>query len=317
MTDKLSSLRQLTTVVADTGNIAAMKLYKPQDATTNPSLILSAAQIPEYRKLIDEAVSWAREQTSNKEEQVSYAADKLAVNIGLEILKLVPGRISTEVDARLSYDTEGSIAKTHSLIKLYNDAGISNDRILIKLASTWSGIRAAEQLEKEGINCNLTLLFSFAQARACAEAGVFLISPFVGRILDWYKANTDKKEYAPNEDPGVISVTEIYEYYKQHGYETVVMGASFRNVGEIIELAGCDCLTISPGLLKELSETEGTVERKLSYKGEVKARPAKMTEPEFLWQHNQDPMAVQKLAEGIHNFAIDQGKLDKIIADLL
>lgn len=245
MTDKLSSLRQLTTVVADTGDIAAMKLYKPQDATTNPSLILSAAQIPEYRKLIDEAVVWAREQTSNKEEQVSYAADKLAVNIGLEILKLVPGRISTEVDARLSYDTEGSIAKARSLIKLYNDAGISNDRILIKLASTWQGIRAAEQLEKEGINCNLTLLFSFAQARSCAEAGVFLISPFVGRILDWYKANTDKKEYAPNEDPGVVSVTEIYEYYKQHGYETVVMGASFRNVGEIIELAGCDRLTIS------------------------------------------------------------------------
>ena len=317
MTDKLSSLRQVTTVVADTGDIAAMKLYKPQDATTNPSLILKAAQIPEYRKLIDDAVAWAREQSSNKEEQISFAADKLAVNIGLEILKLVPGRISTEVDARLSYDTEGSIAKARSLIKLYNDAGISNDRILIKLASTWQGIRAAEQLEKEGINCNLTLLFSFAQARACAEAGVYLISPFVGRILDWYKANTDKKEYEPAEDPGVISVTDIYSYYKQHGYETVVMGASFRNVGEILELAGCDRLTISPNLLKELAETEGSVERKLSYTGEVKARPAKMTEAEFLWQHNQDPMAVQKLAEGIRNFAIDQGKLDQMIADLL
>ncbi|WP_168400944.1 transaldolase [Erwinia amylovora] len=317
MTDKLSSLRQVTTVVADTGDIAAMKLYKPQDATTNPSLILSAAQIPEYRKLIDASVAWARDQSSNKDEQVSYAADRLAVNIGLEILKLVPGRISTEVDARLSYDTEGSIAKARSLIKLYNDAGISNDRILIKLASTWQGIRAAEQLEKEGINCNLTLLFSFAQARACAEAGAFLISPFVGRILDWYKANTDKKEYAGNEDPGVISVSEIYQYYKQHGYETVVMGASFRNVGEIVELAGCDRLTISPALLKELAETEGSMERKLSYSGEVKARPAKMTESEFLWQHNQDPMAVQKLAEGIRNFAADQSKLDKMIADLL
>ncbi|WLS78331.1 transaldolase [Erwinia pyri] len=317
MTDKLTSLRQLTTVVADTGDIAAMKLYKPQDATTNPSLILSAAQIPEYRKLIDDAVSWARDQSSKKEEQINFAADKLAVNIGLEILKLVPGRISTEVDARLSYDTEGSINKARSLIKLYNDAGISNDRILIKLASTWQGIRAAEQLEKEGINCNLTLLFSFAQARACAEAGVYLISPFVGRILDWYKANTDKKEYAPHEDPGVVSVTEIYEYYKQHGYETVVMGASFRNTGEIVELAGCDRLTISPGLLKELAETEGTLERKLSWAGEVKARPAKMTESEFLWQHNQDPMAVDKLAQGIRNFALDQGKLDKMIADLL
>lgn len=280
MTDKLTSLRKLTTVVADTGDIAAMKLYKPQDATTNPSLILNAAQIPEYRKLIDEAIEWARKQSNDKDQQIAFASDKLAVNIGLEILKLIPGRISTEVDARLSYDTEASIAKAHSLIKLYNDAGISNDRILIKLASTWQGIRAAERLEKEGINCNLTLLFSFAQARACAEAGVFLISPFVGRILDWYKANTDKKEYAPHEDPGVVSVAEIYSYYKQHGYETVVMGASFRNTGEILELAGCDRLTISPGLLKELSETDGEVERKLSYSGEVKVRPEKMSEAE-------------------------------------
>ncbi|WP_029684573.1 transaldolase [Tatumella saanichensis] len=317
MTDKLTSLRKITTVVADTGDIAAMKLYQPQDATTNPSLILNAAQIPEYRKLIDEAIDWARQQSNDKDEQIAHASDKLAVNIGLEILKLIPGRISTEVDARLSYDTEASIAKAHSLIKLYNDAGISNDRILIKLASTWQGIRAAEQLEKEGINCNLTLLFSFAQARACAEAGVFLISPFVGRILDWYKANTDKKEYAPQEDPGVVSVTEIYDYYKKHGYETVVMGASFRNTGEIIELAGCDRLTISPALLKELSETEGDVERKLSYSGETAARPEKMSEAEFLWEHNQDPMAIDKLAQGIRNFALDQGKLEKMIADLL
>lgn len=317
MTDKLTSLRKLTTVVADTGDIAAMKLYQPQDATTNPSLILNAAQIPEYRKLIDEAIEWARKQSNDKDQQIAFASDKLAVNIGLEILKLIPGRISTEVDARLSYDTEASIAKAHSLIKLYNDAGISNDRILIKLASTWQGIRAAERLEKEGINCNLTLLFSFAQARACAEAGVFLISPFVGRILDWYKANTDKKEYAPHEDPGVVSVAEIYNYYKQHGYETVVMGASFRNTGEILELAGCDRLTISPGLLKELSETDGEVERKLSYSGEVKARPEKMSEAEFLWEHNQDPMAIDKLAQGIRNFALDQGKLEKMIADLL
>ncbi|WP_291969206.1 transaldolase [Candidatus Symbiopectobacterium sp.] len=317
MTDKLTSLRRLTTVVADTGDIAAMKLYKPQDATTNPSLILNAAQIPEYRSLIEDAVKWAREQSSKREQQLVYATDKLAVNIGLEILKLIPGRISTEVDARLSYDTEASVTKANHLIKLYNDAGISNDRILIKLASTWQGIRAAEQLEKGGINCNLTLLFSFAQARACAEAGVFLISPFVGRILDWYKANTDKKEYAPQEDPGVISVTEIYEYYKAHGYETVVMGASFRNSGEILELAGCDRLTIAPALLKELSESTGDVPRKLAYSGEIKVRPAKMTEAEFYWQHNQDTMAVDKLADGIRKFAIDQGKLEKMIEGLM
>ena len=302
MTDKLPSLRQYTTVVADTGDIAAMKLYQPQDATTNPSLILNAAQIPEYRKLIDDAVAWAKQQSNDRAQQIVDATDKLAVNIGLEILKLVPGRISTEVDARLSYDTEASIAKA---------------KRLIKLASTWQGIRAAEQLEKEGSNCNLSLLFSFAQARACAEAGVFLISPFVGRILDWYKANTDKKEYAPAEDPGVVSVSEIYQYYKEHGYETVVMGASFRNIGEILELAGCDRLTIAPALLKELAESEGAIERKLSYTGEVKARPARITESEFLWQHNQDPMAVDKLAEGIRKFAIDQEKLEKMIGDLL
>ncbi|QDX28872.1 transaldolase [Dickeya poaceiphila] len=317
MTDKLTSLRRFTTVVADTGDIAAMKLYQPQDATTNPSLILNAAQIPQYRALIDDAVAWARAQSSKREQQVVDATDKLAVNIGLEILKLIPGRISTEVDARLSYDTAASVAKAKRLIKLYNDAGISNDRILIKLASTWQGIRAAEQLEKEGINCNLTLLFSFAQARACAEAGVFLISPFVGRNLDWYIANGDKKEFAAHEDPGVISVTNIYAYYKEHGYETVVMGASFRNAGEILELAGCDRLTIAPALLKELAESQGEVVPKLSYQGEVKARPAKLTESEFYWQHNQDPMAVDKLADGIRKFAIDQEKLEKMIAELL
>ncbi|MGY0156984.1 transaldolase [Edwardsiella tarda] len=317
MTDKLTSLRQLTTVVADTGDIAAMKQYQPQDATTNPSLILNAAQIPEYRKLIDDAIAWARSQSGDRAQQIVDASDKLAVNIGLEILKLIPGRISTEVDARLSYDTEASVAKAKRLIKLYNDAGISNDRILIKLASTWQGIRAAERLEKEGINCNLTLLFSFAQARACAEAGVYLISPFVGRILDWYKANSGKSEFAAAEDPGVISVTEIYNYYKQHGYETVVMGASFRNVGEILELAGCDRLTISPSLLKELSESAGSVERKLAYQGEIKARPARLSEAEFYWQHNQDPMAVEKLADGIRKFAVDQGKLESMIDALL
>ncbi len=317
MTDKLSALRKMTSVVADTGDITAIKLYQPQDATTNPSLILNAAQIPEYRQYIDQAVSWARDQSRDAHEQVKYATDKLAVNIGLEILKLVPGRVSTEVDARLSYDTEASVSKAKSLIKLYNDAGIGNDRILIKLASTWQGIRAAEQLEKAGINCNLTLLFSFAQARACAEAGAYLISPFVGRILDWHKANGDQKEFTPQQDPGVISVTEIYQYYKEHGYETVVMGASFRNTGEIVELAGCDRLTIAPPLLKELAATEGTLERKLFYTGSIKARPEKMTEAEFLWQHNHDPMAVDKLAEGIRKFAVDQEKLEAVIKELL
>ncbi|MFZ7235129.1 transaldolase, partial [Avibacterium avium] len=231
----------------------------------------------------------------------------------LEILKIVPGRISTEVDARLSYDTQATVEKARKLIALYNEAGVSNDRILIKIASTWQGIRAAEILEKEGINCNLTLLFSEAQARACAEAGVYLISPFVGRILDWYKANSDKKEYAPAEDPGVISVTKIYNYYKQHGYQTVVMGASFRNVGEITELAGCDRLTIAPALLKELQENHTALVRKLDYTGEVKAKPQPLTESEFYWQHNSDPMAVEKLAEGIRKFAIDQEKLEAML----
>ena len=314
MTDKLTSLRQLTTVVADTGDIAAMKLYQPQDATTNPSLILNAAQIPEYRKLIDEAISWARQQSSNKEEQLALVSDKLAVNIGLEILKLIPGRISTEVDARLSYDTEASIAKARSLIKLYNDAGISNDRILIKLASTWQGIRAAEQLEKEGINCNLTLLFSFAQARACAEAGVFLISPFVGRIYDWYNTRKPLDPYVVDEDPGVKSVRRIYDYYKKHRYNTVIMGASFRKVEQIVALAGCDRLTISPNLLEELANSEAPVERKLEPSTEGFHQPAPLSEAEFRWEHNQDAMAVEKLSDGIRQFAVDQQKLEDVLA---
>ncbi|MEG9544378.1 transaldolase [Mannheimia sp. HC-2023] len=310
---QLDELRKVTVVVADTGDIEAMKLYKPEDATTNPSLILSASALPQYAPLIEDAVAYAKAQSNDKAQQLVDAEDKLAVNIGLEILKLVPGRISTEVDARFSYDTEKTIAKARKLIALYNAAGISNDRILIKIASTWQGIRAAEVLEKEGINCNLTLLFSQAQARACAEAGVYLISPFVGRILDWYKAN-EGKEYAPAEDPGVISVTNIYNYYKQHGYKTIVMGASFRNVGEIVELAGCDRLTIAPPLLKALQESNETLVRKLEYTGEVKARPAPMTEAEFYWEHNQDPMAVEKLAEGIRKFAIDQEKLEAMLS---
>ena len=314
MTTQLDSLRSMTVVVADTGDIDAIKKYQPQDATTNPSLILSASALPQYAPLIDEAIAYAKAQSADKAQQLIDAEDKLAVNIGLEILKIVPGRISTEVDARLSYDTQATVEKARKLIALYNAAGISNDRILIKIASTWQGIRAAEILEKEGINCNLTLLFSEAQARACAEAGVYLISPFVGRILDWYKANTDKKEYAPAEDPSVISVTKIYNYYKEYGYKTVVMGASFRNVGEIIELAGCDRLTIAPALLKELQENSTALVRKLDYKGEVKAKPQPLTEAEFYWQHNSDAMAVEKLAEGIRKFAVDQEKLEAMLS---
>ncbi|ELG2044288.1 transaldolase [Vibrio fluvialis] len=312
MSNKLEQLRKLTTVVADTGEIDAIKKYQPEDATTNPSLILKAAQIAEYAPLIDQAIEYAKSQTSDKAEQVQEACDMLAVNIGKEILKTIPGRISTEVDARLSYDTEGSIVKARKLIKMYNDAGISNDRILIKLASTWEGIRAAEVLEKEGINCNLTLLFSFAQARACAEAGVFLISPFVGRIMDWYKAK-EGCDFEAQEDPGVLSVSKIYNYYKQHGYKTVVMGASFRNIGEILELAGCDRLTIAPSLLAELEAAEGEVVEKLVDSNGTQERPAAMTHSEFLWEHNLDAMAVEKLAEGIRNFAVDQGKLETMI----
>ncbi|AEX23966.1 MULTISPECIES: transaldolase [Vibrio] len=313
MSNKLEQLRKLTTVVADTGEIDAIKKYQPEDATTNPSLILKAAQIAEYAPLIDASIEYAKSQSDDKAQQVQDTCDMLAVNIGKEILKTIPGRISTEVDARLSYDMEGSVAKARQLVKMYNDAGIANDRILIKLASTWEGIRAAEILEKEGINCNLTLLFSFAQARACAEAGVFLISPFVGRIMDWYKAK-EGRDFEASEDPGVLSVSKIYNYYKEYGYNTVVMGASFRNIGEILELAGCDRLTIAPALLAELEAAEGEVVEKLVDSKGTQERPAPMTHSEFLWDHNQDPMAVEKLAEGIRNFAIDQGKLEDMIA---
>ncbi|MGL5288013.1 MAG: transaldolase, partial [Aeromonas sp.] len=303
MADKLTQLKALTTVVADTGDIEAIKRYQPIDATTNPSLILKAAEIPEYAPLIDDAINWAKAQSQDKAQQIIDAADKLAVNIGLEVLKIVPGRISTEVDARLSFDTAASIAKARKLIHLYQEAGIRCDRILIKLAATWEGIRAAQVLEKEGIQCNLTLLFSFSQARACAEAGAFLISPFVGRILDWYKAK-HHCDYTACEDPGVVSVTAIYHYYKQHDYPTVVMGASFRSTGEILELAGCDRLTIGPALLEELSNSQGVVVRKLHYTGEHKAKPTPMSEAEFRFALNQDAMAHEKLGEGIRLFAI-------------
>ena len=260
---KLAQLKDMTTVVADTGDFEAISQYSPEDATTNPSLILKAAQMPSYERLVDEVIASVSGGALSSDEQVSLCMDKLAVGIGEKIIEVIPGRISTEVDARLSFDTEKSITKARQLIGLYETAGIGKERVLIKMASTFEGIRAAQQLEKEGINCNLTLLFNFTQAAAAADAGAFLISPFVGRILDWYKANTDKSDYSASEDPGVQSVTRIYNYYKQSGYSTVVMGASFRNVGEITELAGCDRLTISPQLLQALDDDFGTLERKL------------------------------------------------------
>lgn len=317
MTDKLTQLRALTTVVADTGDIEAIRKYQPQDATTNPSLILKAAQLPDYQPLLTQAVAWAKSQSQDSIQQLRDAGDHLAVSIGSEILKLIPGRISTEVDARLSFDTHASIERARRLVSLYQAAGVGRERILIKLAATWEGIKAAEELEKEGINCNLTLLFSFAQARACAEAGAYLISPFVGRILDWYKQNTEQTEYTAEQDPGVQSVTAIYNYYKAHGYNTVVMGASFRNTGEIIELAGCDRLTIGPNLLEELSQAQGEVVAKLQDKGVTQQRPAPLTEAQFRWEQNQDAMATEKLAEGIRNFAIDQDKLEKMLTAML
>lgn len=312
--NKLEQLKQFTTVVADTGDIDAIAAFQPEDATTNPSLVLKAAEMPQYDRLIVDAIKWAKEQSESKACQLIDAGDKLAVNIGLEILKTVPGRISTEVDARLSFDKKASLAKARKLIEMYNDAGIGNERILIKLAATWEGICAAKELEKEGINCNLTLLFNFAQAKACAEAGVYLISPFVGRILDWFKNNTGKKEYLPQEDPGVISVSEIYNYYKDYGYTTVVMGASFRNEDEVLALAGCDRLTIGPAILDKLAAQQGELECQLfAGRDTIKTVPDPMTEAQFRWEMNQDPMATEKLSEGIRNFAIDQGKLETMI----
>ncbi|WP_026957741.1 transaldolase [Aliagarivorans taiwanensis] len=313
MTSLLEQLKQHTVVVADSGDFNAIADYQAEDATTNPSLILNALQSEQGAAMIEQAASWAKQQSSDRQQQLLDAADYLAVAIGQKLLAIVPGRVSSEVDARLSYDTEASVARARKLIAMYQQQGIDKQRILIKLASTWQGIRAAEQLEKEGINCNLTLLFSFAQARACAEAGVFLISPFVGRILDWYNKN-QPADYSGDNDPGVQSVKGIYDFYKKHGYSTVVMGASFRNSGEILSLAGCDRLTISPALLDELANTEGTLEVALKPASEVQAAPTALSESEFLWQHNQDAMAVEKLAEGIRNFAIDQEKLEQQIA---
>ena len=308
---QLDALSKMTTIVADTGEIEEIKRYKPTDATTNPSLILKAAQMPEYKSLVDDAVAYGKGQTS-------LILDKIFVNFGLEILKIVPGRVSTEVDARLSFDKDGSIQKGRELIKLYNDAGIANERVLIKLASTWEGAEAAKVLEKEGIHCNMTLMFSLPQAIACAEAHATLISPFVGRILDWYK-NAEGKDFGPAEDPGVLSVTEIYNYYKRYGYETQIMGASFRNSGEILELAGCDLLTIGPKFLKELGESEGDVPRKLNPDTAKQTQVEKLDidEKTFRYLVNENAMAYEKLGEGIRKFAADIVKLETYIKSLI
>ena len=306
MASLLEQLSSMTVVVADTGDLEAIKTFTPRDATTNPSLILAAAQIPAYQNLIDETLKASRAligPTAPAEQVVAEALDEICVTFGKEILKIVPGRVSTEVDARLSYDTEATIAKAHKLIGLYNDAGISNDHVLIKIASTWEGIKAAEQLEREGIHCNLTLLFGFAQAAACAEAKVTLISPFVGRILDWYKKDTGRDSYPGPEDPGVVSVTKIFNYFKKHGYSTEVMGASFRNLDEIIELAGCDLLTISPKLLDQLRKQEGTLVRKLDGSNpSSELDKLSIDAQRFEQMMAEDRMAHEKLAEGIQGF---------------
>lgn len=312
MTTQLEGLKKFSKVVADTGDLEAIKKYQPVDATTNPSLILKAFDLPGYQELIDKVVAEAAAEDSD-DDQVEHIIDRLAVAMGTEISKIVPGRVSTEVAAKLSYDKEASIAKARKLIGLYEKAGVSRDKVLIKLASTWEGIQAAEQLEKEDIQCNLTLLFSDAQARACFEAGVFLISPFVGRVLDWYKNATGKSEYAADEDPGVVFVRGVSKYAAERGYNTIVMGASFRNTGEILALAGLNRLTISPALLEEMEATEGEVEKGIETDVEKVERGPRITEAEFRWQHSADPMANDKLAEGIRNFAKDTEKLADLI----
>ncbi|MFS2222832.1 transaldolase [Pantoea sp. B65] len=315
--NQLAALKSFTVVVADTGDIDSIKKFSPEDATTNPSLVLKAAQLPQYQGLIADAIGKARRQGGCAETQLINACDQVAVDIGSEVLNHVPGRISTEVDARFAWDRGLCVSRARKLIQLYKQNDIDPARILIKLAATWEGIRAAEELEREGIHCNLTLLFSFAQARACAEAGVFLISPFVGRIYDWYQQHQPQASYSAENDAGVKSVQAIYQYYKTHGYETVVMGASFRRKEQIMALAGCDRLTISPALLDELAACNDPLPRQLHPGRVSETRPSPMTQAEFLWQHHQDPMAVDKLAEGIRLFAADQLKLEDQIRQML
>ncbi|MBS0652993.1 MAG: transaldolase [Verrucomicrobia bacterium] len=313
--NKLEQLKKLTTIVSDTGEFEEIKKYHPTDATTNPSLILAASTKPEYQFLIEEAIQWGKKHAASPKNQMEAIIDKVFVNFGLEILKIVPGRVSTEVDARLSFDVKGSVEKARRLISLYEAAKIDRKRVLIKLASTWEGIKAAEILEKEGIHCNMTLMFSIGQAIGCADAHATLISPFVGRILDWYKKSEGKESYPPAEDPGVISVTQIYNYYKKFGIKTQIMGASFRNADEITELAGCDLLTIAPKLLEELQNAQGNVPKKLDAEAAKKMNIDKidLDEKTFRWMLCDNPMANDKLSEGIRNFAKDLVKLEKTL----
>jgi transaldolase len=312
----LESLKGYTTVVADTGDIEAIAAYLPQDATTNPSLLYQAAQKTQYRDLVDDALRYAIDFQGDRQARTDAFMDRLLVNFGCEILKIIPGRVSTEVDAALSFDVEGTLAKARKLIAMYETAGIDRERVLIKIASTWEGIRAAAKLEREGIHCNLTLLFSFAQAVACAEAGVTLISPFVGRIYDWHKKQRGA-EIPADEDPGVASVARIYNYFKKFGYKTQIMGASFRKVEQIVRLAGCDLLTISPSLLAELEATEGEVTCRLNVESAMASQAQKLhlDEKTFRWTHNEDAMAVEKLGEGIRNFYADARKLEQYVRD--
>ncbi len=316
MISLLDQLKQFTTVVADTGDFESMKAYRPQDATTNPSLILQASQKPEYHFLLEKAAADLKNSGLSGTALLDATMDRLLVLFGREILNIVPGRVSTEVDARLSFDTDATLAKAREIIALYEKEGTPRERVLIKIASTWEGIRAAEVLEKEGIHCNLTLMFSLAQAVACAEAGVKLVSPFVGRIYDWFKKNTGK-EYTGAEDPGVLSVRAIYAYYKFHGHPTEVMGASFRNIGQITELAGCDLLTIAPDLLGQLAEGTGTLERKLLPDAKLPVDRLPCDEKNFRWHLNEDAMATEKTAEGIRKFAVDIVKLEGVVGKLI
>lgn len=312
--NELDQLKQFTTVVADTGDFATLKQYAPQDATTNPSLILKAATMPEYVHILDSAIAAGKSSALTGDALVKEIMDQLLVGFGVEILGIVPGRVSTETDANLSFDAEALVVKARKFIDMYAKRGIGRERILIKIATTWEGVRAAEVLQRDGIDCNMTLLFSLVQAAACAEAGAKLISPFVGRILDWYRKNSGK-EYSAADDPGVQSVTEIYNYYKKFGHPTEVMGASFRNKGEILELAGCDLLTISPALLGELKQGTGTVSRKLNPDSTGNAHASKLdvSEKSFRWLLNENPMATEKTAEGIRQFAADTVKLEQFI----
>ena len=315
----LDQLKKVTKVVADTGDFQSIKAYAPVDSTTNPSLILKAATQPEYRALVESAAKKAKTQGGTPAQVLARAIDETSVAFGLEILKIVPGRVSTEVDARLSFDTQANVDRARGIIALYAAAGIPKERILIKIASTWEGIKAAEILQKEGINCNLTLLFSLVQAVACAEGGIRLISPFVGRILDWHKAARKVESIPATEDPGVLSVTSIYHYYQKFGYKTQIMGASFRNIGEIVELAGCELLTISPDLLGELAKTEGDLLTKLTPEKAKAAAVTKISadEKSFRWLMNEDAMATEKLAQGIRSFAADLVKLEALLAPML